>query len=311
VSTERFLVTGALGCIGAWTACLLVREGVHVTAFDLGENDSRLRLIMQPEEIERIAFVRGDITDLEALERTLVEHELTNVVHLAALQVPFCRADPPLGARVNVVGTVNVFEAVKRRALSSTVAYASSAAVYDERGVIAPRTLYGVYKAANEETARVYRQDDGVPSIGLRPFCVYGPGRDQGLTSTPTLAMHAAAHGEPYRISFGGSTQFHYAPDVAAAFIRASRTPVDGAEVYEVGGPPVHMSELVRAIEAAAPDAAGTITFEDAALPFPERLPGAELDLQQTPLEEGVRQTIELFRALREPSAQPPPARRG
>lgn len=297
-ASERFLITGALGCIGAWAARLLLREGVPVTAFDLSENDSRLRLIMEPREIERISFVRGDITELEALERTLAEHQITNVLHLAALQVPFCKDDPPLGARVNVVGTVNVFEAVERQRLPTTVAYASSAAVYDERGEIAPRTLYGVYKVANEETARVYWQDGRVASIGLRPFCVYGPGRDQGLTSTPTLAIHAAARGEPYRISFGGSTQFHYAPDVAAAFIRASRTPLEGAEVYELGGPSVHMSELVRAIETAAPAAAGTITFEDAPLPFPERLPGEELDLTQTPLEEGVRQTIEIFRRL-------------
>jgi nucleoside-diphosphate-sugar epimerase len=296
VSAERFLVTGALGCIGAWTATLLVREGVPVTAFDLGENDSRLRLIGRPDELEQITFVRGDITDLDALERTLAEHEITNVIHLAALQVPFCKADPPLGARVNVVGTVNVFEAVKRRGLSTTVAYASSAAVYDERGELSPRTLYGVYKLANEETARVYLQDGGVASIGLRPFCVYGPGRDQGITSTPTAAMLAAARGEPYRISFGGRTQFHYAPDVAAAFIEATRTLGNGAEVYEVGGPSVHMSEIVGAIEAAAPEAVGTITFDDTTLPFPERLPGKELDLQQTPLEEGVRRTIDVFR---------------
>jgi nucleoside-diphosphate-sugar epimerase len=296
VSAERFLVTGALGCIGAWTATLLVREGVPVTAFDLGENYSRLRLIAQPEEVEQITFVRSDITDLDAVERTLAEHEITNVIHLAALQVPFCRADPPLGARVNVVGTVNVFEAVKRRGLTTTVAYASSAAVYDERGELSPRTLYGVYKLANEETARVYQQDDGVASIGLRPFCVYGPGRDQGVTSTPTAAMLSAARGEAYRISFGGRTQFHYAPDVAAAFIKASRTQSEGAKLYELGGPSVHMSELVRAIEEAAPDAAGTITFDDTPLPFPERLPGEEFDLQQTPLHDGVRETIDRFR---------------
>jgi UDP-glucuronate 4-epimerase len=295
VSAERFLVTGALGCIGAWTATLLVREGATVVGFDLGENDSRLRLIAQPEELEQIALVRGDVTDFEAVIRTLAEHEITNVIHLAALQVPFCKADPPLGARVNVVGTVNVFEAVKRRGLRTAVSYASSAAVYDERGELRPRTLYGVYKLANEETARVYFQDDGVSSIGLRPFCVYGPGRDQGMTSTPTVAMLSAARGEPYRISFGGRSQFHYAPDVAAAFINAARAQNAEAEVYELGGPAVHMSEVVRAIEAAAPQAVGKITFDDTSLPFPERLPGREFDLRQTPLEEGVRATVDAF----------------
>src|SRR6185295_20348913 len=132
------------------------------------------------------------ITDLEALGRTLDEHAITRVVHLAGLQVPFCRADPVLGARVNVVGTVNVFEAVtRRRDRIPGIAWASSAAVYcaddpspaPESGGLRPATHYGVYKLANEGTARIYWADDGVPSIGLRLYVVYGPGRDQGMTS--------------------------------------------------------------------------------------------------------------------------------
>ena len=70
---------------------------------------------MSPDELAGVTFVAGDITDLALVERTFDEHGITNVIHLAALQVPFCRANPPLGALVNVVGTVNVFEAVKRR----------------------------------------------------------------------------------------------------------------------------------------------------------------------------------------------------
>ena len=62
-----------------------------------------------------------------------------------------------------------------------------------------PGTLYGVYKRANEGTAHVYWADHGVASVGLRPHTVFGPGRDQGLTSAPTTAMLAAACGRPYR----------------------------------------------------------------------------------------------------------------
>ena len=182
--------------------------------------------------------MRGDITDLDAFERTLDEHAITHVIHLAALQVPFCRADPPLGARVNVVGTVNVFEAVARRAdRMGPVVYASSVAAYDAlddttagpamQGV--PSTLYGVYKRANEGTATVYASERGVASVGLRPHTVYGPGRDQGLTSAPTTAMLAAAAGRPYRLPFGGAYQLQYAPDVAAAFVAAARGGADGA----------------------------------------------------------------------------------
>ena len=167
--------------------------------------------------------MRGDITDLEALRRTLDEHRVTRVVHLAALQVPFCRADPVLGARVNVVGTVNVFEAVKERLdRIPGVAYASSAAIYGqgdpspapESGGTAPATFYGVTKQANEGTARLYWAENAVPSVGIRPYVVYGPGRDQGMTSGPTLAMAAAARGESFAIGYGGSAQYDYAPAV-------------------------------------------------------------------------------------------------
>jgi UDP-glucuronate 4-epimerase len=295
-NAETFLVTGALGCIGAWTCVELVRDAVPVVAFDLGEDRRRLELIASPEELDQIAFLRGDVTELDGLEGVLREHEVTHVVHLAALQVPFCKADPVLGARVNVVGTVNVFEAAKQHGLETTIAYASSAAVYDARGTLAPMTHYGVYKLANEGTARIYWTDDGVPSIGLRPYTVYGPGRDQGVTSSPTVAMLAAARGEPYRISFGGRGQFHFAPDVARAFIAAARRQPEGAPVYNIGGPDSHMRDVIAAIEEVAPETSGLIELDDVPLPFPERLPKPTLDVPLTPLADGVRETIEIFR---------------
>jgi UDP-glucuronate 4-epimerase len=290
---ESWLVTGALGCIGAWTVVTLIREGASVVAFDLGDDDHRLRLIARPEEIERAVFVRGDITELDVLERTIGDHHVTHVVHLAALQIPFCRENPPLGSRVNVTGTANVFEAVKRRELGSTVAYASSAAVYDEHGAIAPKTIYGVFKVANEGCARVYWQENRVASVGLRPLTVYGPGRDQGMTAGPTEAMAAAAKGAPYRIAFGGRTQLHYVADVAHAFITAARQPPDGAQVFNIGGPDASMAEIVATIMATVPGA--DVTFDDDPLPFLSRLPEPWFELPLTPLEQGIRETVETF----------------
>jgi UDP-glucuronate 4-epimerase len=299
--SERFLVTGALGCIGAWVCRTLVRDGVAVVAYDLGASRHRLEAIMSPGELEQVSFVAGDVTDRNALERAFDEHGITNVVHLAALLIPLAKADPPRGAHVNVVGTVNVFEAVKARGLPG-LAYASSAAVYDaadgatvaEDATGHPVTHYGVHKQANEGAARVYWLDDGVRSVGLRPYIVYGPGRDTGLTASPTQAMEAAARGEAYRISFGGRTQLHYAPDAAQAFIDAARAPSDGATVRNLGGPAVGMADVVAAIEAAAPEAAGRITFEDSPLAFPEAFESASA--LPTPLDVGVRETVEHFR---------------
>ena len=62
---------------------------------------------------------------------------------------------------------------------------------------LTPGNHYGVYKMANEGTAQVYWADNGVPSVGLRPMTVYGAGRDQGMTSSPTAAIAAAVLGHP------------------------------------------------------------------------------------------------------------------
>lgn len=294
-SDGTWLVTGASGCIGAWTVVTLLREGANVVAFNRSKDDHRLRLIASTSELEQVSFVRGDITQLEALERVLVEHAVTHVIHLAGLQAPFCKADPPLGAEVNVTGTVNVLEAAKRTKIPTPVVYASSAAVYGENvGEMAPKTIYGVYKIANEGSARIYWQDDRVPSVGLRPFVVYGPGRDQGMTASPTEAMAAAARGESFKIPFGGRMQFQYAPDVARAFIAAARRPPSGAEVFNIGGPVVAMAEIVSAIQAAVPNA--EISFDDVRLPFAEQLPPPLFDLSHTELAEGVNETVATFR---------------
>ena len=312
---DHFLVTGAMGCIGAWVVRNLVREGTPVVVFDLATDPKRINLLLDPDELKRVAFVAGDITDLAALERALDEHAITHVIHLAALQIPFCRADPPLGARVNVVGTVNVFEAVRKRKHINKVVYASSAAVYDvaeaypagaplpHDAPLHPNSLYGVYKQANEGTARVYWQENQVNSLGLRPYTVYGVGRDQGLTSTPTKAMFAAAVGQPYHISYGGRNDFHYTDDVARAFIAAARAPFEGADIFNFHGSAAHVREVVAAIEAAAPEMKGKITFEEKPLPFPDELDGVPLarvigPLPITPLAEGVAWTVNRFREL-------------
>jgi UDP-glucuronate 4-epimerase len=314
MSTDRFLITGALGCIGAWTVRNLVREGVPTVVFDLGRDPQRLTLIMTPDEMAKVTFVHGDITDLAALEQALDEHAITHVIHLAALQLPFVKADPPLGARVNVVGTVNVFEAAARRKERiGRVIYASSVAVYDaadagEPGAVVqhtttghPTSLYGVFKQANEGTARIYWQDHRLASIGLRPATVYGPGRDQGITAAPTKAMLAAAVGHPFHIPYGGRGEFQYADDVAKAFIACARTSFEGAEIFNLHGSVAHMSELVAAIEAATPESRGQITFAEPGFPSPEEFDATVLTeligpLPHTPLGHGVAATVALFR---------------
>ena len=216
-----------------------------------------------------------------------------------------------------------VFEAVKARANRiSGLAYASTTAVYNvsdpspapESGGTAPSTLYGVYKLANEGTARVFWHDDGVGSIGIRPYVVYGPGRDQGMTSGPTLAMAAAARGEGFEIAYGGTAQYDFAPDVGRSFVLAARAAGDSAHVANFPGEASTMDEVVAAIKAVAPEVAGAIDYADQPLPFPESLESGLLErlvgpLPRTSLADGVRETVGHFRKLSAAAGEARPAR--
>ncbi len=311
MSEEGFLVTGSAGCIGAWVLRNLVRSGRPVTAFDRDAHRQRVELLLRTQEIARINFIQGDVADYQAVENALKASRATRIIHLAGLQLPFCKADPVAGALVNVVGTVNLFEACKRLGLKSLV-YASSTAVYGmseeypaeplaHDALLKPRSHYGVYKQANEGTASVYFRDDGVSSIGIRPYVVYGAGRDQGMTSTPTKAILAAAAGKPYRISYGGRYCFQYGDDTAKAFIQAALADFKGAAVFNLGGESVSTSQVIASIEKAAPSACGKITFNDVPLPFPQEVDNAALieavgPLHFTSLDEGVAETLAIFK---------------
>ncbi len=308
---ERFLVTGGTGCIGAWVVRDLVRESVPVTVVTGHGSLGRLRLLLTEAEIAGLDVLHADITDLSTIEAAAHSRGVTRIVHLAALQFPFCAADPIEGARVNVQGTTVMFELARRLGIGRLV-YASSAAVYGPKShygqavlgpdaELFPTSHYGVFKVANEQGARVFWETAGIASIGLRPHSVYGPGRDQGVTSKPTLAMIAAAAGRPYHIDFSGAYQFQFADDAAKAFIAAARAGLPGAPVYSLGGQKFGVDEIVAAIERVAPSAAGRITFEERALPFPEAFDGGPITaalgaLPETPLEAGILATIETYR---------------
>jgi len=314
MSRPIYLVTGAHGFIGAWVVKRLLASNFNVVIFDKSPDRHRLRLIMDEDEIERAAFVAGDITDGDLVSQIVERREITNIIHLAGLQVPACRANPRLGAAVNVIGTINIFEAAKNSSgRVKRIAYASSAAVFGKGdGPAAPaledqaggmNTHYGAFKRLNEDNARVYFLDNGVNSVGLRPLTVYGVGRDTGVTSDPTKAMKAAVVGRPFHIRFGGKTDFLYVADCADAFIRAASADLEGALVFNSHGESVEMAAVVEEIENLIPAAKGRITFDPAPLALPPELDDSAIvralgDIPHTPLSQGVRATVERFTHL-------------
>ena len=183
--SERFVVTGAHGCLGAWAVAELVREGREVMALDVAPGRGRAELLLDDEELARVGFVQADIT-----ESHVPLHGATHVVHLAALQYPYCRDDHAAGARVNVLGTVNVFDAAL--AAGAKLVYASSIAALAEGPL-------------RHVEARERGNRGGVLGRGWlsehrdpRRRSSTASGRDRGVTASMTLAMEAAARGEPF-----------------------------------------------------------------------------------------------------------------
>lgn len=307
-----YFITGAQGCIGSWIVKALAERGDTAVVFDRSEDARRLAAIMRAEDLLRVCFVAGDITDTGGVRSALQDSGARRIIHLAGLQVPTCQADPIAGAFVNVIGTLSVFEAAKAAGVERIV-YASSAAVFGdgdaalpvaEDAAAEPATHYGVFKRTNEGNARVYFGKDGLSSVGLRPLTVYGVNRDTGLTSDPTKAMKAAVLGVPFHIRFSGATDFQYVADTAAAFIACADYAPDGAHVFNLHGETVDVERIAEVINDEA--AKGPlVTFSGPPIPIAPALNDQAIRkaigaLPRTPLQEGIAETMRRFAELRD-----------
>ncbi len=294
------LVTGAAGCIGAWVVARLAGAGRPVVALDRDDDRRRLLLAMDEDAARAIPWETADITLGDAVAGAVRRHGATAIIHLAALQIPFCAADPVAGAAVNVAGHAAVLEAARSLGVRRVV-YASSAASLQSRERDGPDSLYGVYKRANEGVARVYWKDWQVPSIGLRPHTVYGPGRDQGLTCAPTRAMLAAALGKPFRIGYDTTMMMQHVHEVADAFIACADAPLDGARVFDLGGVKASTRDIAGLINRLVPGAGIEVGASPLVLPVDQddaelrRLVG---EWPAVALDDGVERTILAFQDL-------------
>jgi len=311
----RVLITGGYGFIGAWIIRNLLAYGDEVWVYDLKEDPRRLRVILPEDQVRQVTFVQGDVTDLPALQKAIAQNQISHIIHLAGLQVPTCRANPILGAQVNVIGTLAVFEAVRLAGDQiKRLVYASSAAVFGpperypagplpDDVKLLPSTHYGYFKCCNEGNAAIYFQDFGISSIGLRPWTVYGVGRDLGMTSEPTKAIKSVAINRPYHISYGGFQDLQFVDDVAKICVRCLQKPYKGAKSYNIRGHVVDLAAFWKALCNVEPSAQTLVTFGDRQLAIAYDLDDAQLQadlgpMPLTPLEDGIRQTLNMFRQL-------------
>lgn len=295
------LVTGAGGCIGAWSVATLARSGADVVAFDLRDDRRRPAMMMGDDSANALAWETGDIADAAGFEAIIERRGIRAIIHLAGLQVPFCKANPAMGARVNVEGSINVLQAARNAGIKR-LAYASSTAVHGmPPGGPNLSTLYGAYKQANEYTAKVYWLDWGVPSVGIRPNVVYGVARDQGMTSMFTQGIAKAVLGEAFDVPYSGAISWLYAGECAAAFIAAICREGEDAPVFDLNGSCQTINEGLEMLGRLAPG--HKITASGDPVPIPPDLSDAPIralvgDYPSITPEEGIRQTYRAFEVL-------------
>ncbi|MCD1634255.1 NAD(P)-dependent oxidoreductase [Martelella mediterranea] len=285
------LVTGGSGFLGQSLADALAERGDTVIVFDLN---------LPPEEarLPGVTYVEGDITRSSAIDAVIARFGVNAILHLAALVIPACRSNPVLGAKVNVIGHINILEAAVKAGIDRVV-YASSLAARPRGSLDSPANLYGVFKHCCEEISKVYFLDHGLGSVGLRPNVVYGPGRTSGETAAITLAMQAAARGEAYELPFSGKMCFQHVDEVTEIFLRCLDKPASEPVVSDLTTEIESMHDVADAIRAVVPGAA--ITVADNPRPVPETMDNAPLRAflgtwTAISLVEGTQRTIEVFR---------------
>ena len=317
MNRQTILVTGGYGCIGAETSkWLLKNSDASVVICSRSVSEERTQRIFHDVDRERLTIVQLDITDPRVLMDFLSRQPVTRVIHLAALQTPDCNAHRQLGLEINLAGTLNLVEAVKAsRTRLERFIFASSIAVYGPRSsypqgrvpMLAepnPVNLYGIWKLAGEHVSKIFCEETGVPTLSLRPGVLYGPGRDAGLTSSPTTAMKHLALGRAYQIPFRSRQDYLFAPDVGAAMGIAVIEPFDGYGVFTLPSWTLTTGEMVESMRRAA---AGmgladpfAITVGEEEVPFIcdldyEPFVKAFPSVPHTPLDEAVQRSLEVF----------------
>lgn len=300
----RVVVTGVAGFIGSNLADRLLVEGYDVVGID----DLSYGVIEQvPEGVD---FHRLDIRDPGVGE---VLAGADAIFHLAAKNcISDCQADPVETASINVLGTVNLFEAARRAGVRRVI-YAESSALYEgsaelptPESVEAPVSFYAVSKVAGRRFAEAYARFHGMEMTALRYFCVYGPRQDYRRTIPPVMSAFILKllRGERPTIYGTGEKRrdFVYVDDVNDFHLRCLTDPRTIGGVYNLGS---GRSHSVREIHDLIAGLLGSSVEPEYAADLPGEAEETLADIgaaralgwePRVDLEEGLRRSIEYIR---------------
>jgi nucleoside-diphosphate-sugar epimerase len=289
----KFLVTGGGGFIGWRAARNLLARGISVVVADWNV-DAGIRSRLERESAAPVDFVACDVTQSSDIARCFRTHpDITHVVHLAYLMSAEVEANPHLGARVNVLGMVNVFEAAVNQRLarlvfaSSETVYGASQGVYGERPVrecdyCGPDDhffTYGVMKILNEFMAQKYVQKHGISIACARPPVVFGHGRKRGAVLWAEQFFSLPAIGKPVSLPFSSDSRdcWVYVDDCAEQLVRLALKPRLEHFAYNSSGHTIRAGDLANLVRHWAPDAQITFDETKASTPLVDDLDGSRM----------------------------------
>ncbi|MGB3487224.1 MAG: GDP-mannose 4,6-dehydratase [Xanthobacteraceae bacterium] len=255
----KILVTGADGFIGSHLTEALVAAGADVTALaQYNSFDSHGWLDDLPQSIrQKLNLVRGDIRDAAFVSRLVHDHHY--VFHLAALiAIPYSYFAPQSYVETNVLGTLNVLEAVRQHGTERLVV-TSTSEVYgtalrmpiDETHPLQGQSPYSASKIGADMMAEAFARSFGVPVVILRPFNTFGP-RQSERAIIGTIIRQALDQ-ECDAIRVGDTTterDLTFVTDTAAAFMAAGLADdVEYGHAYNAGNQrAIAMGDLIDII---------------------------------------------------------------
>jgi len=256
----RYLVTGGAGFIGSNTVDELVRRGHGVVVLDdlsSGKEDNLA------EVRSKITFMKGSITDIEAVQKAMVQADY--VIHLAArTSVPRSVKDPVDTNRINVDGTLNVLVAARDNKVKRVVFAASSSAYGDtptlpksEDMQPVPISPYGVSKYVGELYAQTFGRCYGLENVCLRYFNIFGPRQDPDSPYSGVLSRFSAAFLDSTPpVVFGDGEQtrdFTYVDNAVLANVLACEAPGASGRTFNVGtGHAVSLNQVLQMLQKAS-----------------------------------------------------------
>jgi UDP-glucose 4-epimerase len=252
---SKILVTGGAGLIGSTTIDQLLanEKPAEIVIFD-NMTRGTTRNLENALKDERVKLIKGDIRDRNAVLK--VTEGMDAVVHMAAIRITACAADPREAMEVMNDGTFNVIDAAHQQGVKKVLA-ASSASILgladsfpttEDHHPYNNRTWYGASKIMLEGLLRSYNDMYGLNYVAMRYFNVYGPRMDVEGKYTEVLVrwVQRINQGVPPLILGDGKTSmdFIYIEDLARANVLALKSDVSDEVLHIASGVETSLSEL-------------------------------------------------------------------